>query len=366
MKIYEIITEAASDGTEPVRKNSTPTDQQLAVFIGPNAKNYDFDMQRSFLRMEKGGAHRNDIWDATGTFRNANGDIRQEISDKDMEFKVDPGTIAAGTSYKAFNIIHHPEFFANYPKFKNATITFVDPADSEGSAGLWDQSSNTLFITKKPTVAGQEYAEWEDYLDTAVHELDHVAQSNEKPNNHLYNNPGDHTSQFNQSDWEQYAADSRETYSRLAAARREMDAKQRALSTPTPTDQPYISTQARSAGINYNYGPFTSATTYGDPKSNQNKHNPQVTSDNPYFYDKDADPMQDPTNQNLAGEILQNRPDNGVLGPLPDNWSIDNPKTHFPSTGEKKPPAKKPAAKKPAAKKPVDNGPTMAQGGVSV
>ena len=43
MKIYEIITEASSDGTEPVRKNSTPTDQQLAVFIGPNAKNYDFD-----------------------------------------------------------------------------------------------------------------------------------------------------------------------------------------------------------------------------------------------------------------------------------------------------------------------------------
>ena len=361
MKINEIITERLPLAGDPLgkikKKPATPTDQQLAIFIGQNAKNYDHNAQKKALEMEKAGATRDAIWAATRTFRDVNGDLRQEIPDDQFDFKMDPTSIKGGSSYKASDIFNHKEFFNNYPQFKNATITFVDPKNSlvAGAGGLYDQHNNTLYITKQPTVKGYEMQEWEEYLDVAIHELDHVAQSIEKPNNHLFRNPGDHTKAFGQNDYEQYAADSRETYSRLAAARRELDAQQRAAGpVPTPTDNATITTQKRTGGINYNYGTGMgqnfSTDTYdqGPAKradSIQNILNPLVTSDNPFYYDANADPMQDPSNAKVRGTVLKNKPDDGPLSELPPNWLKTKPETP--------PVVNKQVVKKPVVKKPV-------------
>ena len=323
MKINEVITEkfpnievpkGSSFKMPPVNKNA---ENQLAIFIGPNAKNFNNELARLAQQMEKDGAHRDEIWHDTGTYRNSNGDWRQEISDKDFEFKIDPTSIKPGTSYKASDIFNHTAFFDNYHNARNIEIVFKDPKDMEGSDGSWDQYNNTISLAKHPSVAGNEYAEWEEYLDVAVHELEHVAQSKEKPNNHEYVTPDiEYNNPFGLSDYEQYAADSKEARARLVSQRRELSFPQRAAgTTPSPTDTDQLITQKRKNAINYNNS-FDTTT----PGSTQSNLNPLTIGDNPWAYDITSDPMQDPKNAKVRGTVPKNK-SGDHYDDVPKDWS---------------------------------------------
>jgi hypothetical protein len=52
------------------------------IFMGENSKTWNKDAADTAVKMEKAGASPEDIWAATGTFRGAEGKLRQEISDK--------------------------------------------------------------------------------------------------------------------------------------------------------------------------------------------------------------------------------------------------------------------------------------------
>jgi len=58
----------------------TPKPKQ--IFIGENAQTWNKAAADQAVQMEKAGATPEDIWAATGTFRGAEGKLRQEISDK--------------------------------------------------------------------------------------------------------------------------------------------------------------------------------------------------------------------------------------------------------------------------------------------
>jgi len=322
MKINEVITEkfpnikvpdSSSFKMPPVDRNA---ENQLAINIGPNAKNFNKTLARLAQQMEKNGAHRDEIWHDTGTYRNVNGDWRQEISDENFEFKIDPTSIKTGSSFKATDIFSHSELSAAYPQWKNTTVEFLDPKDMDGADGSWDQYNNTISLAKKPSVPGNEYNEWEDYLDVAVHELEHVAQSYEKPNNHEYVTPVNQRNNPNGlSDYDQYLAFSKEAYARKTAERRELSFQQRAaMPTPTPTDTNHLITQKRKNAITYNNNVDTTT-----PGSNQSDLNPLTIHDNPYATDITSDPMQDPTNVAKRGTVPKNK-----LGKhyndVPKNW----------------------------------------------
>ena len=170
---------------------------------------------------------------------------------------------------------------------------------------------------KTPSVAGNEYAEWEEYLDVAVHELEHVAQSKEKPNNHEYVTPDiEYNNPFGLSDYEQYAADSKEARARLVSQRRELSFPQRAAgTTPSPTDTDQLITQKRKNAINYNNS-FDTTT----PGSTQSNLNPLTIGDNPWATDITSDPMQDPKNAKVRGTVPKNK-SGKHYDEVPKDWS---------------------------------------------
>jgi hypothetical protein len=56
--------------------------QPRQIFVGPNSKTWNKQAADTAVQMEKAGASPRDIWEQTGTFRGAEGKLRQEISDK--------------------------------------------------------------------------------------------------------------------------------------------------------------------------------------------------------------------------------------------------------------------------------------------
>ena len=78
-----MVNDAMLYGQGPLAK---VTPQVQRMFIGPQAKVWNHGMAQVAESMEKAGADPVEIWQKTGTFRGADGKLRQEISDKPAQF----------------------------------------------------------------------------------------------------------------------------------------------------------------------------------------------------------------------------------------------------------------------------------------
>ena len=78
-----MVNDAMLYGQGPLAK---VTPQVQRMFIGPQAKVWNHSMAQVAESMEKAGADPVEIWQKTGTFRGADGKLRQEISDKPAQF----------------------------------------------------------------------------------------------------------------------------------------------------------------------------------------------------------------------------------------------------------------------------------------
>ena len=92
-------------GNEGSLANVIPTAMKpKQIFIGENAKTWNKDAAQTAVEMEKAGAKPEDIWSSTGTFRGAEGKLRQEISDIPAVLREDqlpqaPSLLSVATQY---------------------------------------------------------------------------------------------------------------------------------------------------------------------------------------------------------------------------------------------------------------------------
>jgi len=194
------------------------TPKPLQIFIGENAKTWDKEAAKTAVEMEKAGAKPEDIWSATGTFRGAEGKLRQEISDVPAVFREDqlpqaPSVLSVATQYlrdkgvitnpnrdiasigipeelrieaidyaknklqrmeqpKTLlgNVFEHPELLQAYPDLANIK---VGKETSGNYRGMYDPEENTI-TTGGGLIGGADQAR-----STMLHELQHAIQEKE-------------------------------------------------------------------------------------------------------------------------------------------------------------------------------------------
>lgn len=188
------------------------------IFIGENAKTWNKAAADQAVQMEKAGAKPEDIWSATGTFRGAEGKLRQEISDIPAVFREDklpeaPSLLNVATQYlrdkgvitnpnrdiasigvpedlrkeaidfaktklqqmdqpKTLlgNVFEHPELLQAYPELANIK---VGKETSGQYRGMYDPEKNVI-TTGGGLIGGANQAR-----STMLHELQHAIQETE-------------------------------------------------------------------------------------------------------------------------------------------------------------------------------------------
>jgi len=191
----------------------TPKPKQ--IFIGENAQTWNKAAANQAVQMEKAGARPEDIWAATGTFRGAEGKLRQEISDLPAIFNEDklpeaPSLLNVATQYlrdkgvitnpnrdiasigvpedlrkEAIdyakiklqqmdqprtllgNVFEHPELLRAYPELANIK---VGKETSGQYRGMFDPEQNVI------TTGGGMIGNANQSRSTMLHELQHAVQ----------------------------------------------------------------------------------------------------------------------------------------------------------------------------------------------
>jgi 2-oxo-4-hydroxy-4-carboxy--5-ureidoimidazoline (OHCU) decarboxylase len=194
----------------------TPKPKQ--IFIGENAQTWNKAAADQAMQMEKAGAKPEDIWSATGTFRGAEGKLRQEISDVPAIFREDqlpqaPSLLSVATQYlrdkgvitnpnrdiasigvpeemrkeaidyaqnklqlmekpKTLlgNVFEHPELLKAYPDLANIK---VGKETSSNYRGMYNPEENTI------TTGGGLIGNADQSRSTMLHELQHAIQEKE-------------------------------------------------------------------------------------------------------------------------------------------------------------------------------------------
>jgi hypothetical protein len=194
----------------------TPKPKQ--IFIGENAQTWNKTAADQAVQMEKAGARPEDIWAATGTFRGAEGKLRQEISDLPAIFNEDklpqaPSLLSVATQYlrdkgvitnpnrdiasigvpeemrkeaidyaqnklqlmekpKTLlgNVFEHPELLKAYPDLANIK---VGKETSGNYRGMYNPEENTI------TTGGGIIGGADQSRSTMLHELQHAIQQKE-------------------------------------------------------------------------------------------------------------------------------------------------------------------------------------------
>lgn len=173
--------EGAMDWVNPMAK----VGGLLGTFIGKGSKLWNPTSYTKALEMEKAGAKAEDIWKETGNVKYADGQWRQEISDKDATVKADfiVGS-GSGGYYDAQSIgelLDHPQLFKAYPDAKNVDFSQTASKDWDGTV------RSGASYSPKSTEKGIEYPHritlYEDRLVSPVatktsvlHENQHYIQ----------------------------------------------------------------------------------------------------------------------------------------------------------------------------------------------
>jgi 2-oxo-4-hydroxy-4-carboxy--5-ureidoimidazoline (OHCU) decarboxylase len=212
----EIANVASGMPSRSLLGDITPKPKQ--IFIGENAQTWNKTAADQAVQMEKAGARPEDIWAATGTFRGAEGKLRQEISDLPAIFREDklpevPSLLNVATQYlrdkgvitnpnrdiasigvpeelrkeaidyaqnklqlmekpKTLlgNVFEHPELLKAYPDLANIK---VGKETSSNYRGMYNPEENTI------TTGGGLIGGADQSRSTMLHELQHAIQQKE-------------------------------------------------------------------------------------------------------------------------------------------------------------------------------------------
>jgi len=178
------------------------------IMMGPMSKTWDHGNAALAKHMELQGKNPREIWQATGTFRGADGLWRQEIPDVDMRYTgnaverkqyesakkrheqataraTTPEEVNDANNYwnktrtdaifnltgKAPDFVNHPELFAAYPELSNYVFRQLEPTNSQFYAS---ENVNGYFSPGGQRITINSNAP--NKRSTALHELQHAIQ----------------------------------------------------------------------------------------------------------------------------------------------------------------------------------------------
>lgn len=142
------------------------------TFVGKNAKTWDAIQADKAIKMAEQGIDERKIWEETGTFKGADGQWRQEISDHESFIKKDAG--------KQFNdygsrlqskFYEHSNLNKAYPEVANSTVIRTSIPDYTGSYSLDDKTIEIGIPRKKVNN--------EELKSLMIHENQHAIQDME-------------------------------------------------------------------------------------------------------------------------------------------------------------------------------------------
>jgi hypothetical protein len=164
------------------------TNTTSQMFIGPSSPMFNKDLALKASQMEKKGAKPQEIWQATGTVRGPDGQLRQEISDEisftkgggDFEETImnayDRGTQRTGNQlYKTTvdDVFYNRELASAYPELMGMeTRTTRQGSDAYGSLAQ-DLLNNEQFLSVRKDLSPKQAR------STMLHELQHAIQEQE-------------------------------------------------------------------------------------------------------------------------------------------------------------------------------------------
>lgn len=134
-----------------------------AMFIGANAKTWDAAAAAKAAQMEAAGKDARTIWKETGTFRGADGKLRQEIDDSATKF------VGNGNLERVTDAMPHPQLQSSYPDLSEVGVTW-DQLRPEGGS-LQRGLGMELISANGP---GRDRAR-----SVTLHELQHAIQGRE-------------------------------------------------------------------------------------------------------------------------------------------------------------------------------------------
>jgi hypothetical protein len=152
------------------------TPQPMRMFVGETSNTWNKEAAKVATQMEKAGASPKDIYQQTGTFRGAEGKLRQEISDaKSMSGEklyswgeatdLQRGNSAIVRRQKA---LLHPELSAAYPDTKNIIVSLKP----NRTGGYYEMGSDNIGV---PVIGENNAAD----RSLMLHELQHAIQQRE-------------------------------------------------------------------------------------------------------------------------------------------------------------------------------------------
>ena len=186
------------------------------MFAGVRAKTADLDKLKTAKKMEEDGASRTEIRRKTTWFRDVDNEWKFEIPDRPARLKLAEKDIPEEVnilealrrgetpdlnapsfiSIRAEDLIHHPEFFAAYPEFKNIPIriTRKETADQGDVGGKIHGTEARGYYPEKSMLKDPKtfpdpkliddveielVGPYEELLRSALHEFQHVIQFRE-------------------------------------------------------------------------------------------------------------------------------------------------------------------------------------------
>lgn len=162
---------------EMVEAMGTNTVSQM--FIGPSSPLFNKDMALKASQMEKKGAKPQEIWQATGTVRAPDGQLRQEISDKASRY--DPGSLEDLRALDDFDYLkqtqplggtlEHSELYKAYPDLSDVPVHFMPSERMKGAFGAYSPKNDRITLSDQLTP--------EKARSSALHEIQHAIQERE-------------------------------------------------------------------------------------------------------------------------------------------------------------------------------------------
>lgn len=145
-----------------------------SLFMGAlGARTFSHEAANKFLLGEMKGHSVNRLWRETGTFRGAEGTLRQEIPDEGSKLKVENLHSDTKREYHGVkenstleDILHHPKLFEAYPELKDMEVyPILDP---------WNLNSGEFNPRDFKIGLAPDFSE--DMLSTLLHEVQHAIQ----------------------------------------------------------------------------------------------------------------------------------------------------------------------------------------------
>lgn len=138
----------------------------LRMFGGPKAATADLGALERAKNMESAGSAPEDVWQASGWFRGADGRWKFEIPDAEAKWK----PVEPASEFRLGDVLDHPALFQAYPDLANRKLLALPNSQQGDLLGAVSEQGELMLSPK----LGRE-----EGLSVVLHEMQHAIQEHE-------------------------------------------------------------------------------------------------------------------------------------------------------------------------------------------